>query len=244
MKGIETEKKFMFISSVLLFAIFLLTLVQNIIRYRHHASYSIWVSVIYLLVSVLFFIPFIFFFLRLQTKVLKRFLGWFWPVAIASVPIFLFAFYILSNVILHSFGYFDHFVDSEYARYYFGREALYHLLMLLGTTWYVFTKKKRNPTIDVFKGRKRIIIGLESIQWIEADGHYLNFHTETETYIKRERLSVLAKKLEPNFIRIHRKFIVNRNQIKSKEKEKRDEYILLQSGKRLKIGQSFKPISW
>lgn len=152
----------------------------------------------------------------------------------------LMVFYLFANILLHSFGFFDGFIDSDFARYYFGREALYHLLLIIGAGFWVFYSKTKDRMIRVYKGRKMVTIGVDLVHWIEADGHYLNFYTETDNYIRRERLGDLAKQLAPDFIRIHRKFLVNKNQIASREKEKRDEYIVLSSGQRLKIGQSFK----
>ncbi len=241
---IQSEKRFYILSIALLVVIFIITLIQNVIRYSDHSSYSIWVSIVYLLVSVLLFIPFLILILRTQKEVKKRYAKWFWPMNLILASIALFVFYVFSNIVLHAFGYFDFFIDAEYARYYFGREALYHLLLIFGSALYVFSLKPKTQTIEVYKGRKKVTIGLDLVQWVEADGHYLNFYTDTEMYIKRERLSVLAKMLESDFIRIHRKFIVNKTQIKSKEKDKRDEYLILNSGKKLKIGQSFKPITW
>lgn len=241
---IRNEKRFLYIATIVLIVIFTITLVQNIIRYSDHASYSIWVSIVYLCVSVLFFIPVVAVSLKLQIEILKRYPSRFWGLALLLIPISLFLFYLVSNVVLHALGYFDRFVDVEYARYYFGREALYHLLMLLGTAVYVQLTRQKAQTIEVFKGRKRITIELQSVEWIEADGHYANFYVENETLIKREKLSVLAKTVGSGFVRIHRKYIVNKSHIKSKEKQGRDEYLTLNSGMRLKIGQSFKPITW
>ncbi|WP_190808768.1 LytTR family DNA-binding domain-containing protein [Flagellimonas sp. S3867] len=234
----------MYISAIVLIAIFAITLVQNIIRYSNHASYSIWISIVYLCVSVLLFIPVIAVSLKIQIAIRKKFPEKFWGLVLFLIPISLFLFYLISNVVLHVLGYFDHYVDMEYARYYFGREALYHLIMLIGSAVYVHLSKQKFPTIDVFKGRKLMTIDLKTVEWIEADGHYANFYVENETYIKRDKLGLLAKTLGPDFVRIHRKYIVNKSQIKSKEKQGRDEYLILTSGIRLKIGQSFKPITW
>ncbi|UII79493.1 LytTR family DNA-binding domain-containing protein [Flagellimonas sp. CMM7] len=244
MRVIQSEKRFYFLSIILLVVIFIITLIQNMIRYSNHSSYSVWVSIVYLCVSVLLFIPFIILTLRLQKEIKKRYAKWFWLLVSAATILSLIVFYLLSNVILHAFGYFDSFIDSEYARYYFGREALYHLLLIAASAVYVYNIKNKTKIIQVYKGRKLMTIGLELIEWIEAEGHYLNFYSEAGTFIKRDRIGVLAEQLHPDFVRIHRKYIVNKSQIIAKEKDKRDEYIVLSSGKKLKIGQSFKPISW
>ncbi|KQC29083.1 LytR/AlgR family response regulator transcription factor [Flagellimonas eckloniae] len=244
MQFIANEKRFYFLSIALLTLIFIITLVQNIIRYSHHSSYSIWTSIIYLSVSVLLFIPVIVLGLQIQKKIKNSYKKWYWILNIGFALLVLLLFYVLSNVILHSLGYFENYIDSDYARYYYGREALYHLFFVLASAAYVYFQKSQKQTIEVYKGRKLVTIPLEMIHWIEAEGHYLNLYTQTEKYLQRNRIGVLAKQLHPDFIRIHRKYIVNKNQIFAMEKEKREEYIVLKSKERLKIGQSFKPIEW
>jgi len=199
---------------------------------------------VYLCFSILFFAPFLVLCLRILKRVQVRFEKWFWPLTFLTAFCCLIVFYLTSNIILHSFGYFDFFVDADYAGYYFGREALYHLLFVLGTGIYVYASKEKTKTITVFKGRKTVTLAIDLIQWIEVEGHYLNFYTEKDTYIKRITLGELAKQLQPDFIRIHRKYMVNKNQIVAVEKDKRDEFIVLSSGKKLKIGPSYRPISW
>ena len=55
----------------------------------------------------------------------------------------------------------------------------------------------------------------EDIDWIQADGNYLHFHAQKETYLLRGRISELEKKLAPEqFFRIHRSTIVNLDQVK------------------------------
>lgn len=244
MRTIPSEKRFFLLSITLLVTIFGITLIQNMIRYSHHASYSLWTSVVYLCFSILFFIPFLALCLRIQKRIQDRFIQWFWPLTFVLAFSCLGVFYIISNILLHSLGYFDHFVDVKYAGYYFGREALYHLVFILGTGIYVHASKEKTATIEVYKGRKKITLAIDLVEWIEVEGHYLNFYTETGTYIKRITLGSLANQLQPDFIRIHRKYVVNKNRITAVEKEKRDEYVVLSTGKKLKVGPSYKPVLW
>ncbi len=242
---VNTDRRFFYFATLVLLAVFGISLVQNVIRYKHHASYDIWTSVIYLAVSVLLFIPFMAFSLQVQKELNVRFNKWYWPMVCLLALFILLTFYLLSGILLHSLEFFDSFVSEDYARYYFGREALYHLLVVFGSSLFVRLKgKKKSTTIEVSKGRKTITLRLEAIHWIEADDHYLNFYTETDVFIKRANLSDTAKQLAPDFIRIHRKYVVNKSQIVSKEKKQRGEFVLLSSGKKLKVGQSFAPLSW
>jgi cellulose synthase/poly-beta-1,6-N-acetylglucosamine synthase-like glycosyltransferase len=225
--------------------VFGISLIQNVIRYKHHASYDIWTSVIYLAVSVLLFIPFMILSFHLQKGLSVRFNKWYWPMVVLLALVILLIFYLLSGILLHSLEFFDHFISEDYARYYFGREALYHLLVIFGSSLFVRLKgTKKRTTIEVSKGRKTITLRLDAVHWIEADDHYLNFYTKTDVFIKRASLGSMTKQLAPDFIRIHRKYVVNKSQIVSKEKKQREEFVLLSSGKKLKVGQSFSPLSW
>lgn len=237
---ISNNRRFYFFSMLSLVVFFLISLIQNYIRYNHHSSYSVWTTIIYLSVLLFLFFPILVGCVTLLQHVKERYLSWYWLLAIGLVVLILGVFFAVSNAILHSFGFFDAYWDLTFARYYFGREALYHLILLVVASFYVYHRPNNIQKLQVFKGRKKLTIGIDLVHWIEAEGHYLNFHTDSECYMKRERLSAMAKKLSPGFIRIHRKFLVNRNQIVTKEKEKRDEYVVLHSGKRLKIGPSFK----
>lgn len=237
---IPNKRRFYFFSTLLLLVLFVLSLVQNFIKYGHYSRYSIWDTIIYLAVLLFLFIPFLVASVSILDRIKALYSRFYWQLSIALAILTLGIFFIISNVLLHSFGFFDFYLDAVFAGYYFGREALYHLILIVAAAFYVFYLKNDTQKLQVFKGRTKLTIGLDLVHWIEAEGHYLNFHTASDCYIKRERLGTMAKQLSPKFIRIHRKFLVNRNQIVTKEKEKRDEYVVLNSGKRLKIGPSFK----
>lgn len=77
--------------------------------------------------------------------------------------------------------------------------------------------KKINATIDekttvlnIKIGNKRKIIPIENISWIEADDYCVKVHTTNNgSYTMRSSLKALEEKLSTNFLRVHRKAIVN-----------------------------------
>jgi hypothetical protein len=77
--------------------------------------------------------------------------------------------------------------------------------------------KKLNSTIDekatvlnIKIGNKRKIIPVEDICWIEADDYCVKVHTTSNgSYTMRSSLKALEEKLSTNFLRVHRKAIVN-----------------------------------
>lgn len=79
--------------------------------------------------------------------------------------------------------------------------------------------KKLNASIDekttvlnIKIGDKRKIIPIEDISWIEADDYCAKVHTTNKgSYTMRSSLKALEDKLSTNFLRVHRKAIVNMN---------------------------------
>ena len=93
-------------------------------------------------------------------------------------------------------------------------------------------------------GRKEITVPASRIKWIESDDHYLKIYTKEYTLIKRATLENMAIDLQPEFIRIHRKFLVNKKAILSTERSQRDEFVVLNSGEKLKVGRTYNPIKY
>ncbi len=59
-------------------------------------------------------------------------------------------------------------------------------------------------------GPKDVLLAVRSIEWIEASDYYCSLHVKHRTYLLRESLSDLERKLDPNcFVRVHRSALVN-----------------------------------
>jgi len=69
--------------------------------------------------------------------------------------------------------------------------------------------------------KKHIVLGskskvyLEGLKYVKAEGNYVYFFTETGKLSDRNTLKRVLEKLPPNFVKVHRSFIVNKNYIKS-----------------------------
>ena len=60
------------------------------------------------------------------------------------------------------------------------------------------------------------------IDWIEASNQYVRLHTGEKSYLLRESMTSLEKKLDPKeFLRIHRSTIVNLNKVRGLKPGKR-----------------------
>lgn len=85
-------------------------------------------------------------------------------------------------------------------------------------------------------------IPLDVIEWIDAAGDYMCVHAEGETHIMRSTMKDLMDRLPaPQFIRIHRSTLVNRDFISSAQSQHSGEYSLtLQGGAQLKVSRGYR----
>jgi two-component system LytT family response regulator len=89
--------------------------------------------------------------------------------------------------------------------------------------------------VAVKAGKRIVFLKIESIDWIEAVGNYVKFHTGAEAHLLRGRLSELEKKLNPDqFFRVHRSTLVNLDRVREFQPLFKGEgIVLLKDGQRL-----------
>lgn len=85
-------------------------------------------------------------------------------------------------------------------------------------------------------------IEIEDIDWIGAEGYYVNLNIDNKSHLMRETLKNLEKILDPQrFLRIHRSTIVNLTRIKEMQPSFHGEYVvILKDGKRLKLSRNYR----
>lgn len=70
------------------------------------------------------------------------------------------------------------------------------------------------PTILVKDGEYKVALPIEDINYIESEGNYLLFHTDSKTYKSRSTISQILDLLPTTkFIQTHRAFVVNKGKI-------------------------------
>lgn len=52
---------------------------------------------------------------------------------------------------------------------------------------------------------------LDKLKYIKSDGNYLEFITDEKTIIDRNKLKDILDDLPPNFVRVHRSYVINKN---------------------------------
>ncbi len=235
------ERRYFWVAFALCLALSVAMMAQSFIRYGGYEGYNPWNSLQYELIVYFLFLPVLVPFFQLGVFFKPGAHSRYYLILTGIAIGFLIGFYVLTSVLFRLLGYFqeDGWLSVTYASYYFGRDALFHLLFLSGTAFYIKTRNGQPKRVSGTHGRKKIEVNSETIHWIEADDHYLRIHTPHYELLKRSTLDQMAQELDPDFIRIHRKYLVNRKMIVGTEKVQRDKFVVLDSGERIKVGRSY-----
>lgn len=88
-------------------------------------------------------------------------------------------------------------------------------------------------------GAKVHVIGVEKIDFIEAQDDYVQINSEGKGYLKNQRLAELESQLDPDvFVRVHRSYILNIGCISRIEQGKDSHSAILADGTRIPISRS------
>ncbi|RPI75948.1 MAG: DNA-binding response regulator [Ignavibacteriales bacterium] len=108
---------------------------------------------------------------------------------------------------------------------------------------YVKSDEEKYPDRFIVKQSGKIsFVPVNELNYLEATGNYIKLVTSNGSYLLRETMNNIEKKLAPGkFIRIHRSFIVKTEMIKELKPYFNGEYIVvLKSGKELKSSKTYK----
>jgi len=84
-------------------------------------------------------------------------------------------------------------------------------------------KKLEIKKLPVYKNNKIILVDLEKVIYIKAEGHYCSLYTEDNEYLCNLSISDLSNSLFlDDFKRVHRSFIVNLKEVGEIEKKEKD----------------------
>jgi len=103
------------------------------------------------------------------------------------------------------------------------------------------TNKKPYLTRLMIKLASRVVLlKVDEIDWIEADGNYAKLHVGKKAHLLREKMHDLEAQLDPRrFVRIHRSIIVNLERIRELHPHFNGDYIVvLEDGRQLKLSRS------
>ena len=104
---------------------------------------------------------------------------------------------------------------------------------------------------EVAGGRERLVLRSggrvlfvlrDDVEWVEAAGNYVRFHTATGTIQIRDRMSAVEERLGSGFGRIHRSTVVNLRRVVELQIAGGGEYdVVLKSGARLRVTRLHRP---
>ena len=85
-----------------------------------------------------------------------------------------------------------------------------------------------------------VLLKVEEIDFIEADGNYAKLHVGRKAHLLREKMHDLEGRLDPaKFVRIHRSIIVNLDRIKEMHPHFNGDYIVvLEDGRQLRLSRT------
>ena len=89
---------------------------------------------------------------------------------------------------------------------------------------------------------KVVLVPVDEVDWITADGDYVKLHTPHKVHLLREKISILEAKLDPsNFIRIHRSAIVRIGCIRElRPLLNGDHVVILHNGEQLALSRTLR----
>jgi len=103
---------------------------------------------------------------------------------------------------------------------------------------FIQTDEKLNRIV-VKKGSKIVVLPIDLIKYFEAKDDYINIVSSEGSFLKQNRMKYYEEHLPDFFIRIHRSFIVNLNEIKEISLLEKDSHVvILKSGEKLPISKS------
>lgn len=126
------------------------------------------------------------------------------------------------------------------------------LLLLMSTFWLLrrfkkakqlaLTRLKEKEEIEekvqaqhlLLKSKAKVY--LDDLYFVKADGNYVEFHSVEKKTLEREKLKEILEKLPPNFIRVHRSYLVNKNQIASYNSST----VFLKSGQEIPLSRTYR----
>ena len=97
-----------------------------------------------------------------------------------------------------------------------------------------------SPRVAIKVKGKILFVDLGEVVAVQAEGNYVLLHRNASSYMLRESISALEKKLEPyGFIRIHRSHIVNLERVAKIEAYTKDSKIaVLRDGTQLPVSRA------
>src|SRR5580658_704553 len=122
------------------------------------------------------------------------------------------------------------------------RDLTSRILDLLAKKEPAMESRQVDDRMVIRAGGKVVFLDVREIDWIEAAANYVKLNVGKDSYLLREGIGSVLKRLDPDrFIRIHRSAIVNVRKIKELQPCESGEYIaILKNGKELSCSRGYR----
>lgn len=102
------------------------------------------------------------------------------------------------------------------------------------------SKREYLKRLMIKTSNRMMLVKVDEIDFIEADGNYAKLHVGRKTHLLREKMSDLEGRLDPaKFVRIHRSIIVNLDRIKEMHPHFNGDYVVvLEDGRQLRLSRT------
>ncbi|MCG8333238.1 MAG: LytTR family transcriptional regulator DNA-binding domain-containing protein [Proteobacteria bacterium] len=98
--------------------------------------------------------------------------------------------------------------------------------------------------LPVYKDRRILLIDLNQVRSIKADGHYSSLYTGDDTYLCNLSLSDLEKRLDKaDFVRVHRSYLVNLRSAMAFEKIDEHCHLVIEGKEQIRVPISRNKVS-
>jgi len=107
-------------------------------------------------------------------------------------------------------------------------------------------EQKRGPKylqwLFIKTSRRLLLLDVEGIIWLEAQGNYVRVHHKRGSHLLRETMNALESQLNPrNFLRIRRSVIVQIDQIRELQRYFHGDYLVtLRNGTQLTLTRNYR----
>lgn len=120
------------------------------------------------------------------------------------------------------------------------RQQLLSLLADVQTPQPAPEKSSDSDRLAIKDGPRVVFLRFDEIDWIEAADYYVQIHAGGKSYLHRETMMSLERRLDAGlFVRIHRSAIVNRRRIRElRGGRQREAVVVLEGGQAIKVSRS------
>lgn len=116
--------------------------------------------------------------------------------------------------------------------------ALLHLIFTRRSARTEAVRRDPPPSFTVCLGRRRRVVPVHEVRWIEGDGDYVRLHTSSGSHVYGGRLYGLERALaDHGFIRVHRSALVNAEAVTGSARSRQGLELLLTDGRRIPVSR-------